>query len=136
MAIKRVQKKIDWTPEDRARHKKIRETFQDKPRIEELIDRGELSGQGLPLGMYLNLKLLVKSLRQLRQEANLSLAEVSQRSGMDKAMLSRLEMGHVANPGIGTIARYLKALDATIEWRIVPAPADDQVSHADSEAKG
>lgn len=27
MPIKRVQKKIDWTPEDRARHQAIRETY-------------------------------------------------------------------------------------------------------------
>ena len=108
MGIKRVQKKIEWTAEDRARHKTIRETFKDKPSFAELIARGELSGQGVPLGTYLSLKLLVKSLRTLRQEAHLSLAEVSQRSGMDKATLSRLEQGQVVNPGIGTIARYLR----------------------------
>jgi hypothetical protein len=122
MAIKRVQKKIDWTPEDRARHKAIQATYQDEPSIEELIARGELSGQGVPLGTYLEMKLLLKNLRTLRQEANLSLADVSLRSGMDKAMLSRLETGQVANPGIETISRYLSALDKAVEWRIVPAP--------------
>ena len=123
MASKRVQKKIAWSAEDRARHKAIQATFQDKPSLDELIARGELSGQGMPLGTYLALKVLVKSLRRLRQEANLSLAEVSQRSGMDKAMLSRLETGQVTNPGIETICRYLSALDKAVEWRIVPAPA-------------
>jgi hypothetical protein len=123
MAIKRVQKKIDWAHEDRARHRAIRETFKNKPSVEELIARGELTGAGMPLGTYLSLRLLVKSLRRLRQEAKLSLAEVSRRSGMDKAMLSRLENGRVANPGIETIGRYLSALDKGIEWRIVPAPA-------------
>ena len=122
MAIKRVQKRIPWTADDRARHKAIQATFQDKPSLDELVARGELSGQGMPLGTYLALKLLVKSLRQLRQEANLSLAEVSQRSGMDKAMLSRLETGQVSNPGIATICRYLSALDKAVEWRLVPAP--------------
>lgn len=122
MSVKRVQKKSDWTPEARERHKKIRETFQDRPSIEELIVQGELSGQPLPLGSYLNLRLLVRSLRQLREEAQLSLAELAQRSGMDKAMLSRLENGHVANPGIETIVRYVSALDKDIEWRLVAAP--------------
>ena len=43
MAIKRVQKKIDWTPDDRSRHQAIREKFKDKPTIEELVAQGELS---------------------------------------------------------------------------------------------
>ena len=42
MTIQRVQKKIAWTPEDRARHQAIRETFKDKPTLEELTARGEL----------------------------------------------------------------------------------------------
>lgn len=121
MPIKRVQQKTDWSPEDRERHKKIRETFQDRPSIDALIAQGELSGQPLPLGAYLNLRLLVRSLRQMREQAQLSLTELSQRSGMDKAMLSRLENGHVSNPGIETIARYVNALDKNIEWRVVAA---------------
>jgi len=123
MAIKRVQKKLDWTPADRARHRAIRESLKDKPTIEQLIDRGELTGKPVSLGAYVNLRLLVSKLRQLREEAALSLADVSQRSGMDKAMLSRLENGHVPNPGIETISRYLDALNKALEWRVVDAPA-------------
>ena len=50
MAIKRVQKKLDWSPEDRERHRKIREAFKDKPGIDELVARGELSGRPMTLG--------------------------------------------------------------------------------------
>jgi hypothetical protein len=121
MAIKRVQKKQDWTAEDRQRHKAIRETFKDRPSIDELIERGELSGRPMPLGSYLNLRLLVRSLRQMREQAQVSLAELSRRSAMDKAMLSRLENGRVANPGIETISRYVNALGKDIQWRVVPA---------------
>ncbi len=123
MAIKRVQKKIDWTPEDRARHKAIRATFQNKPSLEQLIARGELSGNTMSLGAYLNLRLLVGNLRNLRERVQLSLTDVAERSGMDKAMLSRLENGHVANPGIETISRYLDALDKVLEWRVTDAVA-------------
>lgn len=119
--MKRVQKKIDWTPEDRGRHCAIRETYQDRPTIEQLVARGELSGEPISLGAYLNLRLLVGNLKRLREEAALSLADVSERSGMDKAMLSRLENGHVANPGIETICRYLEALHKELEWRVVDA---------------
>jgi DNA-binding Xre family transcriptional regulator len=116
-----VQRKRDWTSEDRERHQQIRDTFKDRPSIDVLIGRDGLSGQAIALGTYLNLKLLVRSLRQLREQAKVSLAELSQRSAMDKAMLSRLENGHVPNPGIETISRYVNALDKDIEWRVVAA---------------
>ncbi len=121
MAIKRVQKKINWTQEDRARHQAIRETFRGRPTLDELIARGELSGNPVTLRAYLNLRLLVGNLRKLREQVQLSLSDVAQRSGMDKAMLSRLENGHVANPGIETISRYLDALDKVLEWRVTDA---------------
>ena len=118
MPIKRVQKRIDWSPEDRARHEAIRKTYQSKPSIGELVTRGELSGHPIALGAYVNLRLLVDNLRKLREQARLSLADVAERSGMDKAMLSRLETGHVPNPGIATIVRYLDALGKVLEWRV------------------
>ena len=121
MAKQRVQKKIDWTQEDLSRHRAIRETFKDKPSIEQLVARGELSGNPISLNAYLNLRLLVGNLRKLREHAQLSLSELAERSGMDKAMLSRLENGHVANPGIETISRYLDALDKVLEWRVTDA---------------
>jgi DNA-binding Xre family transcriptional regulator len=123
MPIRRVQKRISWTAEDRARHRAIRETFKDKPTVEELVARGELSGNPVSLGAYLNLRLLVGNLRKLREQVSLSLSDVAERSGMDKAMLSRLENGHVANPGIETISRYLDALDKVLEWRVTDASA-------------
>jgi hypothetical protein len=118
MPIKRVQKRINWSPEDRARHRAIRETFQGKRNIDELVARGELSGKPIALGAYVSLRQLVSQLRKLREQAQLSLADVAERSGMDKAMLSRLENGHVANPGIVTVSRYLDAVGKVLEWRV------------------
>jgi hypothetical protein len=120
MTLERVQKKIAWSAQDRRRHKEIRNAFKDKPSLVKLIRRGELTGQTMPLGTYVNLKLLIRDLRKLRRGAKLSLADLSRKSGMDKAMLSRLENGFVSNPGIGTISRYMNALNMNIEWRIVP----------------
>lgn len=119
MVSKHMQKSIQWTDADKARHRAIRERFKEKPTIEVLVAEGELSGQPMLLGTYLNLRLLVGNLRKLREETKLSLADLSDRSGMDKAMLSRLENGHVPNPGIETISRYLDAMDKSLEWRIV-----------------
>jgi hypothetical protein len=123
MAIKRVQRKIAWSAEDKERHRKIRETFRDKPSLDALIARGELGGKPVTLGAYVNMRLLVGHLRKLREQSGLSLSDLSARSGMDKAMLSRLENGRVSNPGIETISRYLDALKKVIEWRVVDASA-------------
>lgn len=123
MAIQRVQKKIDWSRKDLTRHKTIQKTFQGRPGLDELVAQGELSGRPIPLGAYLSLKLIVRNLRKMRERAHLSLADVSRKSGMDKAMLSRLETGRVPNPGIETLVRYVNALGKDIEWRFVEAPA-------------
>ena len=119
MAVKRVQKEMNWSVDDRERHKAIRETFEDEPTIPELVARGEFDAEDVPLGVFVSLRLLVSKLREMREQSRLSLADLSRRSGMDKAMLSRLENGHVANPGIETICRYASALDKDVEWRIV-----------------
>ena len=58
MAVKRVQKKIDWSAEEQARHQAVRDTFKDNSSLEELVARGELTGKPIPLGAYLNLRLL------------------------------------------------------------------------------
>jgi hypothetical protein len=64
--------KIEWSQEDRNRHQAIRETFKDKPTIEALVAQGELSGQPMSLGAYLNLRLISRKLRQVREQAQLS----------------------------------------------------------------
>lgn len=62
---------------------------------------------------------LGRRLREAREAAGLSLANLAKKSGMDKAVLSRLENGHVPNPGIETILRYVNALGKDLEWRLV-----------------
>lgn len=101
------------------RHQALRAIYRNQPRIDELVASGELTGAPIPLGAHVNLRRLVSLLQTLRETARLSLADVGERSGMDKAMLSRLETGHVANPGIETIARYLDAVGKMLEWRVV-----------------
>jgi transcriptional regulator with XRE-family HTH domain len=50
------------------------------------------------------------ALRQERERRGLSLGDVAERSGIDKAALSRLENGQVPNPTVNTLARYVRAL--------------------------
>lgn len=121
MEIKRIQKKTDWTPEDRARHEALREKFKDKPTVEQLTARGEISGQFVSHGIYLDMRQLLQELKKAREAAGLSLADVQERSGMDKATLSRLENGHTDNPTLETLLRYAKAVGKRLECRLVSA---------------
>jgi DNA-binding XRE family transcriptional regulator len=52
----------------------------------------------------------IGSLRQRREEAGLSLGDVAERSGLDKATLSRLENGWYPNPTLNTLARYARGI--------------------------
>jgi len=104
------QRKIEWTAEDRARHRASREKFQrEKPSQEELLASGDYVGP-IPMGVYVALLEALASLRKAREESGLSLADVAERSGIDKAALSRLETGKQANPTVETLARYATAV--------------------------
>jgi ribosome-binding protein aMBF1 (putative translation factor) len=52
----------------------------------------------------------IGGLRQRREQAGLSLGDLADRSGMDKATLSRLENGWYPNPTINTLARYARGI--------------------------
>jgi ribosome-binding protein aMBF1 (putative translation factor) len=60
----------------------------------------------------------IRSLRQARESAGLSLDEVSGRSGIDKAQLSRLENGKVPDPRSSTLARYARAIGKRLAWSL------------------
>ena len=117
MEIRRVKKKINWTPEDRARRKAIREKFENKPSLEELIPSGEFNDP-MPLGDYLEILEAVAALKKAREAAGLSLADVAERCGIDKAQLSRIENGQHMNPTVSTLQRYAHALGLRWVWSL------------------
>jgi ribosome-binding protein aMBF1 (putative translation factor) len=61
----------------------------------------------------------LRSLRQERESAGLSLDEVATRSGIDKAQLSRLENGKVPDPRPSTLSRYARAIGKRLAWSLV-----------------
>jgi DNA-binding XRE family transcriptional regulator len=118
MSKERIFKKIDWTPEDRARHKAIRERFQkERPTMEQLLASGEYVGP-IPLGVYFELRVALHELKKTRESAGLSLADVAERSGIDKAALSRLENGVHDNPTVETLMRYAAALGKKLSFTL------------------
>lgn len=118
MTPKHTHRDMKWTAEDRARHKAIREKFQkERPTPQELIDSGEYIGP-IPHGQYLALVAALIELKKAREAAGLSLADVSEKSGIDKAALSRLENGVHANPTVETLVRYASAVGKKLVWSL------------------
>src|SRR5262249_49709730 len=105
----REHRKIERTPEQMAELKAVRERFQrEKPTRKHLEASGEY-GPGMPTVTYFAILGFLKKMRELREAAGLSLADMAERTGMDKAFVSRLETGQ-GNPTVDTLARYAAAL--------------------------
>lgn len=110
MERKRVFRKSKQTAAHRAREKAVRTRFQrERPDLRDLVAAGEYS-EPIRQGTYFELMHLAASLKKLRTRARLSLADMSARTGMDRAALSRLENGVADNPTLATMDRYLQAL--------------------------
>src|SRR5258708_30162813 len=104
------RKTIQWSPEQRAHHKAIREAFRDwHPGPEELIASGAAARLGLAVVHAPARELLLK-LKASREASGLTLAEVSDRCGIDQPALSRLENDHTPNPTTDTLYRYAAAV--------------------------
>ncbi len=101
--------KRKWTTTDRARHKAIRREFADCPTQEELQASGAYEGP-IKSGAFFAVKVVIHELKKVRQAAGLTLADVSKRTGMDQATLSRLETGRQPNPTVDTLWRYANAV--------------------------
>lgn len=124
MKAHRVQKNMNWTAADKARHAAIRERFKNKPSIEELVAAGELTGEPIPLGSYLSILEALAALKKAREAAGLSLSEVAKRSGIERAALSRIENGQHVNPTVNTLCRYAQALGMRWVWSLEKQEAD------------
>ncbi len=104
------RKTIQWNPEQRAHHKAIRDAFRDwRPGPEELIASGMAARLGLAV-VHAPAQELLKKLKKSREAAGLTLADVSDRCGIDQPALSRLENGHTPNPTLDTLWRYAAAV--------------------------
>ncbi len=53
---------------------------------------------------------LLRQLRVAREERGLSLAELTELTGMDRSAVSKLETGQRPNPTLDTLVRYAEAV--------------------------
>lgn len=112
------------TPEQRAAEEAIRRRFQSEPGLQELRDSGEIGpetyerarGQRAEGPPDNPVRRLVAALRAERERQGLSLADVADRSGIDRAAIHKLEIGLNRNPTVETLHRYARALGVRLTW--------------------
>ena len=104
-SAKRIYRKA--TDEERKRHAKVRAQIAEE--LPDISRRARerfalLKKEGTPLRQVLG------ALRAERERQGLSLADINERTGIDRAALSRLENNEEANPTLTTLERYAEAV--------------------------
>ena len=125
---RRIHRPRVQTPEQEAEECSIRQRFQkEKPTLQELVDSGDLEGVATT-GEFWELRKTFAALKKLRQERGLSITDMSDLTGMDRAAISRLENGQMNNPTIATMNRYAEALGKRVVVGLVDAPPAQSVA--------
>ena len=70
----------------------------------------------MTMGMYFDVQKALQALKQERVRCGLSIGDVAARSGLDRAVISRLENGKQDNPTIATLMRYAAAVGKRFLW--------------------
>jgi DNA-binding XRE family transcriptional regulator len=103
MTMKRITRNRRLTPEEAAKYKAIREQVAEE--LPDLIARHHER-----LATLDQLDELLRQLKAAREAKGLSLADLTQLTGMDRSALSKLETGQRANPTVETLVRYAEAV--------------------------
>jgi DNA-binding Xre family transcriptional regulator len=75
-----------------------------------------------PLAIDPELAKALTALRAERERQGLSLSDVSERSGIDRATLSKLETGKIPNPTVSTLRAFARALNKRLSWLLIEPP--------------
>ena len=103
MSIRRIIRDRRLTKDEAAKYAKIRKEVADE--LPELIARHHDRLAALD-----QFGELLKQLKAARQARGLSLAKLTELTGMDRSALSKLEAGQRPNPTIETLVRYAEAV--------------------------
>jgi DNA-binding XRE family transcriptional regulator len=101
--MKRITRNRRLTPEEAAKYKEVREQVAEE--LPDLIERHHERMAALD-----QVGELLKHLRAAREEKGLSLADLTELTGMDRSALSKLETGQRPNPTVETLVRYAEAV--------------------------
>jgi len=101
--MKRITRTRRLTAEESAKYKSIRAKV-----AEELPDL--LARHHERMATLDQLAILLQQLKAAREAKGLSLADLTELTGMDRSALSKLETGQRANPTVDTLVRYAEAV--------------------------
>ncbi len=109
----------ELTPEQRAAVEARRAQRQTPEYQEELARDIEAYRQEFPPATVdRELVEALSSLRLEREKLGLSLTDLADRSGIDRATISKLETGKISNPTVGTLRKYAAALGKSLHWTL------------------
>ena len=121
--IKRIYRPL--SDADRKKYQRMREEIEaDKPRINAIAQRLQREHDEA----LAELAQVVDRLREAREEQGLSLADVRDRSGLQRSAVCRLENDMGANPTLSTMMRFARAVGKRIVIKLIddedPLPSE------------
>jgi hypothetical protein len=118
MKARRIFRASRKTADERASERALRDKLQnERPSLEDLIRTGECDPDAvMTMGMYFDVQRALQALKRERERSKLSIGDVAARSGLDRAVVSRLENGKQDNPTVATLMRYAAALGKRFVW--------------------
>ena len=78
----------------------------------------------MTMGMYFDVQTALQALKRDRRRCGISIGDVAERSGLDRAVVSRLENGKQDNPTVATLMRYAAAVGKRFLWSYQDVPAE------------
>jgi hypothetical protein len=124
MKARRIFRANRKTAAERAREQMLREKLQrDRPSLEDLVRTGACDPDAImTMGMYFDVQSALQALKRERKRRGLSISDVTERSGLDRAVVSRLENGKQDNPTVATLMRYAAAVGKRFLWSYEDLP--------------
>jgi transcriptional regulator with XRE-family HTH domain len=118
MKAQRIFRANRKTAEERLREQALREKLQkQRPSLEDLVQCGECDPDAvMSMGMYFDVQSALRALKREREQCGLTIGDVAERSGLDRAVVSRLENGKQDNPTVATVMRYAAAVGKRFVW--------------------
>jgi hypothetical protein len=118
MKAQRIFRANRKTAKERAAERALRDKLQaERPSLEDLVRTGDCDPDTvMTMGMYFDVQRALQALKRERQRYGLSVGQVAARSGLDRAVVSRLENGKQDNPTVATLMRYAAGLGKRFLW--------------------
>ena len=115
----RIRKQIirdrNLTPAEAEKYRRVRQQIEfEKPEIIRRVN-AERAAETELLRIF-------GVLKEIRNEKGLSLADLTEATGIDRASISKLESGQRANPTLATVSKYAAALGKKVVVSVVVWP--------------